>query len=98
VGDRAGGRVTDCRTVTPNASTSAYPPALATAKTGVRGSTTIVTVLGQDLLTVADWTCWIRSTRAATAAAFTRMSGSPGWIRAARSTSARDTSGPVPVT
>src|SRR4029077_1735703 len=70
-------------------------PATATRKTGWGSRTEITTVDGQFLLTCADSTCRIPSTRCAAAAVLTRMSGSPAGIRAAASTCARETCWPA---
>ncbi len=58
----------------------------ATASTGVRSRTVIRIRSGQDLLTCADRTCVMASTRRAAAAVFTRISGSPSGIAAAART------------
>ena len=68
------------------------------ANTGVRSWIVIDTASGQSLLTCADWTCLILSTRWATTVVLTRMSGRPAGICAAASTNARETCGPVPLT
>ena len=54
----------------------------------MRSVTVIVIPSGQSRLTCADWTWRICSTRWATAALFTLISGSPGGMAAADRTSA----------
>ena len=61
-------------------------PGRATASTGVRSWTVIRIRSGHDLLTCADRTCVMASTRRAAAAVFTRSSGSPSGIPAAART------------
>lgn len=63
------------------------PPAAgtATARAGVRSRTVITIRSGQDLLTCADWTWVMASTRRAAAAVSTRIMGwSDGMAAAAR--------------
>src|SRR5215472_642797 len=83
-----GGRLATRLTATPNLSISTYPRPEATASAGVRSWTVITTASGQCLLTRADWTCVIPSSRRATAAVLIRTRGVPSLTSATWSTSA----------